>query len=110
MSAPVNLQANFFAGQTGAQSIFSSLGSAVSAILPNVIVFTGVLFFALIIYSGFQLITLGGQYNLNSEKVTKAKQMIYYAAIGFLLVISAYFILQIISRVTGINFFNSTVT
>lgn len=110
MSSPVNLQANFFADNPNAQGPFSTLGGAVTAILPNIIVFAGVLFFGLIIYGGFQLITLGGQYNLNSEKVTKAKQMTYYAVIGFLLVISAYFILQLISTVTGINFINPPVT
>jgi hypothetical protein len=110
MNSPVDLQSNFFANQSGAKNSFSTLGGAVSVILPNVIVFAGVLFFCLIIFSGFQLITLGGQYNLNSEKVTKAKQMIYYSIIGFLLVVSAYFILQIVSTVTGINFINSPVT
>jgi hypothetical protein len=110
MNNPVDLRANFFTGQSGADTMFSSLGSAVSVILPNILVFAGVLLFIMIIYSGFQLISLGGQYNLNSEKVTKAKQMTYYAVIGFLLVISAYFILQIISKVTGIDFINSPVT
>jgi hypothetical protein len=110
MSAPVDLQANLFANQAGAKAPFSTIGGVVSLILPNVIVFAGVFFFALILYGGFQLIILGGQYNLSPDKVTKAKQMTYYAGIGFLLVVSAYFILQIISTVTGINFINSPVT
>ena len=109
MNNPVDLQAQMFANNPAAKGPFSSLGSAVSIILPNVIVFAGILFFGLILYGGFELITLGGQYNLNSEKVTRAKQVTYYAVIGFLLVVSAYFILQIISTLTGINFTNPPV-
>jgi hypothetical protein len=108
-NAAVNLQGNFFADSPNAQAPFSSLGSAVSIILPNVIVFCGVLFFVLIIYGGFQLIVLGGQYMLSPQRVTQAKNMIYYGALGFLLVVTAYFILQIVGKVTGIDFINSNV-
>jgi hypothetical protein len=110
LAAAVDLKTNFFTGHGTAGTNFSSLGQVVSIFLPNVIVFAGILFFFLILYSGFQLINLGGQYNLDSQKVTRAKQMVYYSIIGFLLVVSAYFILQIVSTVTGINFINSPVT
>jgi hypothetical protein len=36
--------------------------------------------------------------------------MVTYGFIGFLLVVSAYFILQLISTIIGVNFINSPIT
>lgn len=110
MNAAVDLKSNFFSGQPDATKSFSTLGGVISILIPNVIVVCGILFFLLILYGGWQLITLGGQWNLSPQKVTQAKTMTYYGAIGFLLVISAYFILQITGVITGIDFINSPVT
>jgi hypothetical protein len=110
MAAAVDLKSNFFSGQPGAATPFSTIGGAISVLLPNVIIACGILFFLLIIYGGYQLIVLGGQWNLSPQKVTQAKTMTYYGAIGFLLVLSAYFILQITGVITGINFLNPPVT
>lgn len=104
----VNIQTQFFRynpGHTG----FTDIGSITSIILPNVIVFSGILLFLLLIYAGYLLIVLGGQNNPPAI-VAKSKHMITYAFLGFLLVVSAYFILQIINIVTGVNFIDSPIT
>lgn len=100
--ADVNLPDTFFQYHPSASS-FDNPGLLISRLLVNAMVFAGVLFFLLIIYSGYQLIIYGGQYN-SPQRVAQAKSMITYSTIGFLLVISAYFILQIIKYVTGVDF------
>jgi hypothetical protein len=49
MNNPVDIRSNFFADHPNAQGTFSSLGGVISVILPNVIVFAGILFFFLIL-------------------------------------------------------------
>lgn len=87
----------------------TSLGQIISALLPNVIVFAGIFCFLLIIYGGFQLIVYGGQFN-SPQRVAQSRSMVTYGFIGFLLVVSAYFILQLIGAITGINFINPPTT
>jgi hypothetical protein len=106
----VDLYVQFFGNHpTAAVFAGSSLGWIISALLPNIIIMAGIFFFFLIIYGGFQLIVFGGQNN-TPQRVAQSRNMITYGFIGFLLVVSAYFILQLISTVTGINFMNSPVT
>jgi hypothetical protein len=101
---PVNIRTSFFLFQSGIGN-FNSLGSIVSAVMANAIVIAGVIFFLLIIYGGWQFIIYGGTNN-PSARVQKGKNLITWGLIGFLLVFSAYFILQIISYIFGINFMN----
>lgn len=108
-NAARNIQADFFFWHPSALLPFNNIGSAISILLPNVIVFAGVLMFLLIIYNGFQMLVLGGQFMLSPQRVTQAKNAFYYSILGFLLVVSAYFILQLISTVTGVNFTNPNI-
>ncbi len=86
-----------------------SFADIISVLLPNVIIAAGLFFMGLILYSGFQLIIQGGQNN-SPQKVAQYKLMVTYGAIGFLLVLAAYFILQILSSVVGINFLNPNIS
>jgi hypothetical protein len=106
--AQVNIRDRFFL-HNPSQFGFSDTNSLISVILKNAIVVAGVLLLLIIIYAGYQLIILGGQYN-PPERVARAKSLITYGLIGFLLVVAAYFILQIVSTITGVNFMNPNVT
>jgi len=86
-----------------------NIGQIISILIPNSIVFAGIFCFLLIIYGGFQLIVYGGQFN-SSQRVAQSKSMVTYGFIGFLLVVSAYFILQLISVLIGVNFINPPTT
>ena len=108
LAQQVDLQQNFFLSNPDA-AVYSDIGILFSFIVPNLIIFAGVFFLLLIIYAGYQLIILGGQFN-PPDKVAKAKGMVTNGIIGFLLVISAYFILQIVSTITGVNFMNAPIT
>ncbi len=90
------------AGQGVAQC---NIGPAqiISLLLPNVMILAGVIFFLLIIGGGFSLISSAGKESSAQDKA-KAQAAITYGVIGFLLVVSAYFILQIVGTVTGLDF------
>jgi len=97
-----NLQNSFYGSNTGAQTLAESPGSLISNLVPNVMIAAGVVFMFIILYSGFGIISNSG--GSNSQSLTKFKQTLLYAVIGFLIVVSAYFILQIVSvSLTGGN-------
>ena len=92
---PVNINDTFFNGHTGAKTLSSSPGDFISNLLPNIIIAAGIVFVVLIIVSGFQIISNAG--GGSPQSLAKNKQSLFYGTIGFLIVISAYFILQIVS-------------
>lgn len=81
-------------------------GILISTLLPNALILAGVIFFLLIIGGGFSLIAGAGK-EASAQDKAKAQAAITYGVIGFLLVISAYFILHITTIVTGIDFFKN---
>ena len=89
----------------GSNPKFENIGTLVSSLLPNLLVGAGVIFFFLILGGGFMMIKSAGG-DANAQDTAKAKNAVTFAVIGFLLVISAYFILQIVGVITGINFIN----
>ncbi len=88
-------------------SKFSDVGSLITSLLPNILVLAGVIFFLLMLGGGFTMIKNAGG-DVNAQDAAKAKNAVTFAVVGFLLVVSAYFILQITGVVTGINFINPT--
>lgn len=77
----------------------------ISTLLPNILVLAGVIFFALILFGGFGMIVGAGK-EANPQSAAKSKAAVTYGLVGFLLVISAFFILQIIETITGVDFIN----
>ena len=88
-------------------SKFPDIGSLVTSLLPNLLVLAGAIFFLLMVGAGFMKIHSAGN-DANAQDTAKAKNAVTFAVIGFLLVISAYFILQIIGVITGIDFTKPT--
>jgi len=101
--AQIDIEANFFRVQTGARGIGNSPGAFISALLPNIIMVAGIVFFFLIVGAGFSLIVGAGQQK-SPQEVAKAKAALTWGVVGFLLVVTAYFILQIIQTMLGVNF------
>ncbi len=60
----------------------------------------GIIFFVMIIYSGFQWMTSGG----NEEKVTTAKKRLQFAVIGLVVILTSYiitiYVAELINRAT----------
>jgi hypothetical protein len=65
----------------------------IGTIVSIAIGFVGAIFFILVIYSGIQWMTAGG----NDEKVKKARSRLVNAIIGLAVTVSAYFITKLIS-------------
>jgi len=91
---------------TGAENLAASPGSLISSLLPNIIIASGVIFLVIIIISGFQILSRAGS-TANAQTMAKHKSTLTMGVIGLLIIISAYFILEIVSRTLGVNFFNA---
>lgn len=80
---------------------YGTAPTGLGALLNNVInLFTlasGVLLFLYLVFGGFKFITAGG----DEKAVTSAKNTMTHAVIGLVIVVSAYFITQILGKVLG---------
>ncbi len=85
------------------KSPFVDVSKLISSLLPNILVLAGVIFFFLMLGGGFMIIKSAGG-DANAQDTAKAKNAVTFAVVGFLLVISAYFILQAIGVITGVDF------
>ena len=88
-------------------SKFPDIGSLITSLLPNLLVLAGAIFFLLMVGAGFIMIHSAGS-DANAQDTAKAKNAATFAVVGFLIVVSAYFILQIIGVITGIDFIKPT--
>lgn len=80
---------------------YQTLGGFISLILPNVFLLTGIILFILLIFGGIMIISSAGQQN--PEGMAKGQKAITNALVGFLIIFLSYWIIQIISAVTGLN-------
>ena len=70
-----------------------SAQEAIGQIIGIILSFLGIIFFVLVIYGGFLWMTAAG----SEEQVGKAKKIIVYAAIGIIIILSAYVITNFIT-------------
>ncbi len=76
-----------------------TLGEIISEVLPYIFVAAGLSMFAMLIIGGFELMVSGGE----PGKIKAAQGKLTGGIVGFLIVIFAYFITQIVETVFGIN-------
>ncbi len=76
-------------------------GDLVSIILSNALVVAGIILLFLLIFGGISMIIGAGQDN--PEQAAKGKQATTSAVIGFIIIFAAYWIIQIIETITGLN-------
>ncbi|MCD4705794.1 hypothetical protein K8R61_01810 [bacterium] len=70
-----------------------SLAEAIGKIVGVFLSFLGVIFFMLVVYGGFMWMTAAG----NQDKVGTAKKIIGNAALGIIIVLSAYIITHLVT-------------
>lgn len=99
----VSISNELFSQQGNAIGRGGELGFLISRILPNLIVVAGVIFFLMILFYGVGVLLRAGKQTSPAE-VAKARGLFTASIIGFLLVISSYFILQIVGAMIGVNF------
>jgi len=80
---------------------FGTLGDIVSALLPYLILFAGLGFFAAMIYSGFNFMTSGG----DPKKIESAKGCLMNSLVGFIVVLTSYFLIRILNYIFGLGMF-----
>ena len=83
---------------------FPTVGSLISVILKNSLTLIGIIMLVLLISGGLMFIIGAG--SQDSKKSAQAKSLITDALIGFAVVFLAYFIIQIVETVTGLNILN----
>lgn len=91
------------AEEFGPAENFSTVGSLISAILPNLYILAGILLLFLLIFGGFSLIMGAG--GGDTQKTGQGKKAVTMAVAGFLIIFVSYWIIQIIEVVTGVNIF-----
>jgi hypothetical protein len=130
----IPLPINFFCGKTGAlgpcnsdfifgkqsnitwwdPAFLGTLGwdtlitQPLTVLLPTIIIISGIIFFFWIMIAGWGVIASAGE-EASAQDKAKAKAALTYAVVGFLLIVSSYFILQIVQTITGVKFINSTI-
>ncbi|MBI4059093.1 hypothetical protein HY404_02510 [Candidatus Microgenomates bacterium] len=70
-----------------------------SNVVTIAIALAGIALFIMLISGGFKFLTAGG----DKQGVEGAKQTLTYALIGFVVIISAFLILQFIKEFTGVD-------
>ena len=98
-----NIGKTFLVGNTGIgeKTGYGTIGEFVSVVLPNVYVLAGLIMFFLILLGGIGLISAGG----DTEKIQAGSKKITISIIGFAVIFVSYWIIQIISLLTGIEIF-----
>jgi len=78
---------------------FTDIGSIISALLPYLIIFAGIAFFAAMVFSGFSYLTSGG----DPKKIEGAKGCLMNSLVGFILVLTSYFLIRILDYIFGLG-------
>jgi len=92
-------------GDESVYPAYQSIGSFISAILPNIYVIAGVILFLLMVFGGLTYIKSAG--SSDEEGVKKGQQAITAALVGFLIIFASYWIIQLIEIITGVEIFKS---
>ena len=78
------------------------IGTILNAFLKYVYPAAGIVMFFLIIASGFSLLTSGG----DPEKMKAATGKLTKAVIGFIIIFTSYWLIQMLDAILGLHFFN----
>ncbi|HOZ80798.1 MAG TPA: hypothetical protein PK370_01095 [Candidatus Woesebacteria bacterium] len=87
-------------------STFPNLGSLISIILQNALTLSGIIFLCLLIFGGLNLIINAG--SGDSKKAAESQAIVVNSLIGFAITLLAFFIIQIIEKITGLSIINSS--
>lgn len=82
-------------------SQFSTFGSVVNVIIKNAFVLAGVISFVILVLGGFSVIMGAGAGD--TKKLEQGRQAIVGALIGLIVVVTSYWIVQLIGLLTGVD-------
>ncbi len=84
----------------GPARAFSTFGEVVTVIVKNAFVVAGVISFLLLVFGGFAIIIGAGAGD--TKKIEQGRQTLVGAIIGLLVVVSSFWIVKIIEKLTGV--------
>ena len=90
-----------FLGKDAFLANITDIGKLVSIIVSNAMVIAGIILLFFMVFGGISMIAGAG--NQNPDQVAKGRQAVTSALIGFIIVFAAYWIVQLIGAITGIN-------
>lgn len=79
-------------------------GELVGIILSNAVGIAGLIMLFLMVAGGIAIISGSG--SDNPDQAAKGKQAITYALIGFIIIFAAYWIVQMVEQLTGVEILN----
>ena len=82
-------------------TVYPQPATLVNIIVKNSLIVAGIIFLGLLVAGGVMMIASAG--SGDQKKAAISKSLITDAAIGFLVIFTSYFIIQIIEILTGIN-------
>lgn len=85
--------------KTGLKPEFSDIGTIVSGLLPYLFAGAGLMLLLYLLFGGLQLMTSGG----DPKKMQEARGKIGNALVGFIIVFIAYWLVQIVGTILGIE-------
>ncbi len=96
--AQVSIQETFLGSGTKPQTI----GSVITLVINTAFAVSGVIILFMFVYAGYQIIQGAG--SGKSDSTEKAKQAATYAAIGFVIIFVAFWLIRLIEVITGQTF------
>lgn len=99
----VNIGANFSSpfGQT------KTLGDLITLATNTALIIAGLVVLFLMVFGGLSMIIGAG--NNDPQSAARGKQAATYAVIGFVVIFVAYWVIQFIEAITGLNFITAPV-
>lgn len=101
--AQVNLGESYLLRPDGpaVASVYDSPATLINILLPNIYVLAGLLLFIFIFAAGFRIVM-----NPDNKKAAEdGKKAFFYAIGGFILLLASFWIMQIITALTGVEIF-----
>jgi len=80
-----------------------TLGTIISRAVPFVLAFAGIGLLLMLLFSGFEYLTSAG----DAKKLEGAKQRLTYSIVGFLLIFTAFWLVQIAGNIFGLTEVNT---
>jgi hypothetical protein len=76
-----------------------TIGSIVSRIVPLLFLIAGISLLIMIVVSGFTFLTSGG----DPKKMEQGKNQLTYAVVGFVIIFAAFWLVQILGAMLGLE-------
>lgn len=100
----LDLQQSYKLNETqSVAEVFGSPGALISKFLPQAYLFAGLIMFGLLVTGGFRIIMGAG----DPKSIEEGKKTMTNALVGFGVIFTSYWVIQIIETVFGVKIFSS---